>query len=203
MCGEQDIFLDSLTDSQLLVAVKTPTPVDPVVPARSVETENTLQPAPGFNWVLEVKDRDSGHLEHSSEVQEEGQVGPSLPPSPVESLRQEGSREEVEQRSHQSEPSDNIQKAQQLISSINAQRQVSTILLSNMDQMAEHKFALDQTLSTAHPGAFLPREEMDLCHLVPEPVVYGDLDPNYTGLLFPDSGLEKPDLAFPLSGLCP
>ena len=44
------------------------------------------------------------------EEQEEGQVDPSLPPSPVESLHQEGSREEVEQRSHQSEPSDNIQE---------------------------------------------------------------------------------------------
>ena len=61
--------------------------------------------------------------------------------------------------------------------------------------MAEHKFALDQTLFTAHPEAFLPREDMNLFHLDPEPVVFGDLDPNYTGLLFPDSGLERPDLA--------
>ena len=61
--------------------------------------------------------------------------------------------------------------------------------------MAEHKFALDQTLFTAHPEAFLPREDMNLFHLDPEPVVYGDLDPNYTGLLFPDSGFEMPDLA--------
>ena len=82
-----------------------------------------------------------------------------------------------------------------MIASINAQRQVSTILLSNVDQMAEHKFSMDQTLSSTHPGAFLPREERDLFHLDPEPVVYGDLDPNYTGLLFPDSRLGKPDLA--------
>ena len=37
--------------------------------------------------------------------------------------------------------------------------------------------------------------ERDLFHLDPEPVVHGDLDPSYTGLLFPDSGLETPDLA--------
>lgn len=61
--------------------------------------------------------------------------------------------------------------------------------------MAEHKFSMDQTLSSTHPGAFLPWEEMDLFHLDLEPVIYGDLDPNYTCLLFPDSGLEKTDLA--------
>ena len=60
-----------------------------------------------------------------------------------------------------------------------------------MDQMANYKFTLEQTLSTAHPGAFLPR---DLFYLDPAPVVYGDLDPSYTGLLFPDSGLETSDL---------
>ena len=60
--------------------------------------------------------------------------------------------------------------------------------------MANHKFTLEQTLSTAHPGAFLPRGERDLFYLDPAPVVYGDLDPSYTGLLFPDSGLETPDL---------
>ena len=61
--------------------------------------------------------------------------------------------------------------------------------------MADHKFLVDQTLSTAHPGAFLPRKERDMFHMDPAPVVYGDLDPSYTGLLFPDSGLETPDLA--------
>ena len=61
--------------------------------------------------------------------------------------------------------------------------------------MAEHKFSIDQTLSSLHLGDFLPREERHLFNMVPEPVVYGDLNPNYTGLLFLDSGLEKPDLA--------
>ena len=74
------------------------------------------------------------------------------------------------------------------------QRQASTILLANMDHMADHCFSIDQTLSTAHTGALLPRWERDLFHLDPAPVVYGDLDPNYTGLLFLDSGLETPDL---------
>ena len=108
MCGEQDIFLVSLTDSQLVAIVNTPTPVDPVVPARSAEAEKALQPIPDFDWNQEVKDQDSALLEHCLEVQEEGQVDPSLPPSPSEYLCQEDSREEVEQRSHQSEPSDNV-----------------------------------------------------------------------------------------------
>ena len=60
--------------------------------------------------------------------------------------------------------------------------------------MANHCLAIDQALATAHKGAFLPRRERDLYHLDSAPVVYGDIDPNYTGLLFPDSGLETPDL---------
>merc|ERR1711867_4459 len=75
------------------------------------------------------------------------------------------------------------------------QRQASRIVLVNLDQMANHRFAIDQALSTAHPGAFIPRRERDLFHLDPAPVVYGDLDPSYTGLLFLDFGLETPDLA--------
>ena len=31
-------------------------------------------------------------------------------------------------------------------------------------------------------------------NLAPEPVVFGDLNPNHTGLLFPGSEPEKPDL---------
>ena len=60
--------------------------------------------------------------------------------------------------------------------------------------MADHHFAIDQALSTAHQGAFLPTRENDLFNLDQAPVVYGDLGPNYTGLLFLDSGLEAPDL---------
>ena len=29
---------------------------------------------------------------------------------------------------------------------------------------------------------------------VPEPVILGDINPNFTGLLFPDSQPEKPDM---------
>ena len=66
MCGERDIFDDSLNESQLMAMVNTPTPEDPVVPARSAETEKALQPTPGFNWNQEVEDQDSAHLEHYS-----------------------------------------------------------------------------------------------------------------------------------------
>ena len=87
MCGEKDIFDDDpLTDSQLMAVVNAPTPVDPVVPARSAETEKARQPAPGFDWNQEVEDLDSAWLEHCLEVQEEGQVDPSLSPSQFRGL---------------------------------------------------------------------------------------------------------------------
>ena len=96
-------------------------------------------------------------------------------------------------KSQASQPFNDLQR--QLIASINMQRQASTILLANVDQMVPHRFTLDQTLFTAHPGAFLPMEERDLFHLDQEPAVYGDLNSSYSGLLFQDSGLETPDLA--------
>ena len=61
-----------------MAVVNAPIPVDPVIPARSAETEDALQPAPNFDWVWEFEDRDSTHLEHCLEVQEEGQGDPSL-----------------------------------------------------------------------------------------------------------------------------
>ena len=84
MCGEGDIFSgDSLTDSQLVAAVNTPSRVDPVVPARDAETEKALQPTPDFDWNQDVEEQDSALLEHCSEEQEEGRVDPSLSPSPI------------------------------------------------------------------------------------------------------------------------
>ena len=77
-----------------------------------------------------------------------------------------------------------------LITSINANRQASAILLTNVD----HTFSLDQILASAHPDAFMPKEERDLFKLDLAPVFFGDLDPNYTDLLIHDSKLETPDL---------
>ena len=83
--------------------------MDPVVPARSAETEKALQPVPICSWVVEVKqEHDPAHLEHFSVEQDMGQVDPSFSPSPVEPLGQGGSREESKQWSHQSEPSDKV-----------------------------------------------------------------------------------------------
>ena len=63
ICSDRDIFADdSLTSSQLLASVKAPTPVDPIVPARSAETEKAMQPAPDFDWNQEVEDQDSAYL---------------------------------------------------------------------------------------------------------------------------------------------
>ena len=60
--------------------------------------------------------------------------------------------------------------------------------------MAHYCLAIDQALSNAAQGAFLPTRERDLYYLDPAPTVFGDLDPSYQGLIFPDSGLEAPDL---------
>ena len=65
-----------------------------------------------------------------------------------------------------------------LIFSVNTHRRASTILLVNIDHMANHRFTIDQALATAHKGAFLPRRERDLYQLDPAPVVCGDLDSN-------------------------
>ena len=59
----------------------------------------------------------------------------------------------------------------------------------------DHTFSMDQILASAHPDAFMPKEERDLFKMDLVLVFFGDLDPNSTGLLFSDSGLEKPDLA--------
>ena len=92
-------------------------------------------------------------------------------------------------KTHASKPFNDLQL--RLIASINANRQASAILLTNVD----HTFSLDQILASAHPDAFMPKEERDLFKLDPAPIFFGDLNPNYTGLLFPDSRLGKPDLA--------
>ena len=80
------------------------------------------------------------------------------------------------------------------IASIDRERQDNTILLTLVDRMADQKFNLRQVMATAHKPAFIPRDKRDHFKLDPEPSVFGDLYPNYHGLLFLDTGLEKPDL---------
>ena len=85
-----------------------------------------------------------------------------------------------------------------LLASITASRQLSqlsTLLLTNADQIADHRFNLDQLLSRVSQEAFLLPGERDLFNLVPEPVILGDLNSNFTGLLLLHSEPEKPDLA--------
>ena len=65
MCSDWDIFADDpLIGFQLLAFVNAPTIVDPVVRARSAETQKALQHVPNLNWVVEVEEQDSMHLEH-------------------------------------------------------------------------------------------------------------------------------------------
>ena len=54
---------------------------------------------------------------------------------------------------------------------------------------------MDQLLSGVSQEAFLQLGERYLYNLVPEPVILGDINPNYTGLLCPDSQPEKLDIA--------
>ena len=49
-------------------------------------------------------------------------------------------------------------------------------------------------LASAHKPAFMPKGERNLFNLDPVPMVFGELNPKYQGLLFPDTGLEKLDL---------
>ena len=54
---------------------------------------------------------------------------------------------------------------------------------------------MDQLLAEVPQEAFLPPGERDLYNFVPEPIILGDINLNYTGLLFRDSQPEKPDIA--------
>ena len=51
-CKEKDLFSqeEDLSDCQLLAAVTAPTQEDSVVPARSQEVEELLQPLPVTSW---------------------------------------------------------------------------------------------------------------------------------------------------------
>ena len=78
-----------------------------------------------------------------------------------------------------------------------AQRQASVLLLTNTDQMAEHRFAMDRIMADAHQGALLAPRERDSFSLEesPLPLAMGDLNPGYSGLVFPGSEPDKPDLS--------
>ena len=105
-CGGRGIFeQDDLSTSELLVVINAQTQEDPVVPARSAEVEAALQPIHIPCWVME-SEQDSA-LEPSIEGQEEGLEDSSLSLLSVEPPLGQGiSRQEFEQWSHQSEPSD-------------------------------------------------------------------------------------------------
>ena len=84
-----------------------------------------------------------------------------------------------------------------LITSIVASRQASVLLLTNADQMAEHRVAVDRIMADAHQGALLAPRERDSFNLEESPLLLamGDLNPCYSGLVFPGSEPEKPDLS--------
>ena len=84
-----------------------------------------------------------------------------------------------------------------LITSIVAQRTASVLLLTNADQIAEHRFSMEGIMGDAQPGALLAPGNRDSFKMEdhPLPLAMGDLNPSYTGLLFPDTEPEKPDLS--------
>ena len=96
-------------------------------------------------------------------------------------------------RSQSQQPFNDLRS--RLIYSIDSSRQVSTILMANGDQVADHHHKIDHALTNAAQGVFLPVRERDLFSFDPQPTVLGELDPNYQGPVFPDlSSLEEPDL---------
>ena len=84
-----------------------------------------------------------------------------------------------------------------LIASMVTHRQASSLLFLNADQIAEHKFAIEETVADAQYGAFLGPRERDTFQILDHPakVVLGDLNPDYSGLVFPGSEPEKLDLS--------
>ena len=85
VCGEGDIFADSLfSDSQLVEAINNPNQ-DPVMcPTRDAETEKALQPE-NFNLTDDVEERDASLYEQNSE-EHQGPGAQELLHSPVETL---------------------------------------------------------------------------------------------------------------------
>merc|ERR1712112_291400 len=93
-----------------------------------------------------------------------------------------------------------------LISSIVAYRQVSVLLLTNADQMADHRYDIDRLMSDAHRGVLLAPREGDVFGMDydPRPMAMGDLSPSYSGLVFPGTEPSQPDLsAFLMDGTVP
>merc|ERR1712112_258658 len=63
------------------------------------------------------------------------------------------------------------------------------------DHVTDH--CLDVNQATAHTSreAFHPAKERDLFSLgIPHVTLFGELDPSYKGLIFPDCDVEIPDL---------
>ena len=90
-----------------------------------------------------------------------------------------------------------------LITSIVAQRAASVLLLTNADQIAEHRFSMDGIMGDAHSGALLAPGNRDTFNMEdsPQSLAMGDLNPSHTGLVFPGTKLEKPDLSSLLENL--
>ena len=66
--------------------------------------------------------------------------------------------------------------------------------MANADYMADHHHKIDQALTNAAQGAFLPVRERDMYSLGAQPTVMRELDSTYQGLIFPDFSMEEMDL---------
>ena len=81
-----------------------------------------------------------------------------------------------------------------LIYLMRANFQTATILMTNMDLIADHCSEIKQATATAAQGAFIPVRGRDMFQLDPQTTVMLELDPTHHDLLFPDLSLEDPDL---------
>ena len=66
--------------------------------------------------------------------------------------------------------------------------------MANGDQVVGHHHIITQALHHATSEAFCPVKKRDIYNLDPQDTLLGELNPNYQGLLFPESSPESPDL---------
>ena len=79
-----------------------------------------------------------------------------------------------------------------IIASMVLYQEISTLLFTNANQVAEHAFVIQRIMSDTNHGALLTSREQDSFKLdTPVKVPLGDLNPSYLGLVFPGTEPEN------------
>ena len=71
------------------------------------------------------------------------------------------------------------------------------LLLTVLDQIQRQTFNVQEVLRGAHPGAVMAPGYRDSFGVLDQPIkeMLGDINPRYSGFLFPGSEPVKPDLS--------